>query len=238
MWTADHLAHEIPHPQGWGPTFLSRTTLSVSAARVTLEHRGLALSNFSHDFDSAVAIRAQRHLRSGDERDDAQGPFTAASLRRRWHRALTIRQLYVIGKTALRRSFVPITWRATDKRRSRAETAGRPRAATKAARSPGRPRCASTQPGDRSPGCGSRPRSAPGAGSGSPLEAGRNGARTQSSPAPSERIKPPRGEARPARRAPAEPALPAGGRPSERRSRSGRATHRQSPAWWPRRSPR
>ena len=56
---------------------------SVSAARVTLEHGGLAVTDLSHDLDGPVAVGTKRHLRSRQERDDPQGPLTPAALGRR-----------------------------------------------------------------------------------------------------------------------------------------------------------
>ncbi len=52
----------------------------VSAARVTLQHRGFTVTHLSHDLDGPLAVRAQGDLGAGHQRDDPEGPFAAAAL--------------------------------------------------------------------------------------------------------------------------------------------------------------
>jgi hypothetical protein len=57
---------------------------------MTLEHRRLAVTNLAHDFHRALAIRTEGHLRSGQERDDPQGPLASTALGGRSHDDVTI----------------------------------------------------------------------------------------------------------------------------------------------------
>jgi hypothetical protein len=58
---------------------------------MTLEHRRLAMSNFAHDLDGAVAVGAQSDLGARDVRHHAQGPLATAAFRREGQSGITIR---------------------------------------------------------------------------------------------------------------------------------------------------
>ena len=63
---------------------------SVSAARVTLEHRRLSVTNLAHDLHRPLAVRTEGHLGSGQERDHPQGPLASTALGGRSHGDVTI----------------------------------------------------------------------------------------------------------------------------------------------------
>ena len=63
---------------------------SVSAARVTLEHRRLSVTNLAHDLHGSLAVRTEGDLGSGQERHHPQSPLASTPLGGRSHGDVTI----------------------------------------------------------------------------------------------------------------------------------------------------